>query len=101
MTSRSETVSQKLGTRDQLGAHLRAHGYPIADSSLDKLCMPSCGEGPPVARWFGRRPLYDFEEGIRWAKARCRPACDARALAAQQRENKSDDNSRAAAPGRG
>jgi hypothetical protein len=100
MTSRSETVSQKLGTRDQLGAYLRANGYPIANSSLDKLCMPSCGEGPPVARWFGRRPLYDFEQGLRWAKARCQLGSGVGAIDVHQREHKSDDDSRAAVPGR-
>jgi hypothetical protein len=63
----------KLGTRDQLGAYLREVGYPISDSQLDKLCMPSCGEGPPVSCWLGRRPLYSFEEGLRWIQSRTRP----------------------------
>ena len=61
-------------TRKALGAHLREHGYPITDSVLNKLCMPSVNEGPPVECWWGRRPLYDSDKGLAWALARTRPA---------------------------
>jgi hypothetical protein len=59
-------------TRKQLGAHLRQQGFPIGDSTLTKVCAPSIGEGPPVAAWWGRRPLYDPDAGIAWAESRLR-----------------------------
>ncbi len=60
-------------TRKQLVLLLQEYGYPIAKSTLDKLCMPAINEGPPVAAWWGRRPLYDPEEALAWAEARARP----------------------------
>jgi len=61
-------------TRRQIAAYLREHGVPVGDSTLDKLCMPTVNEGPPVAAWWGRRPLYDPEEALAWAESRMRPA---------------------------
>jgi hypothetical protein len=61
---------QKRGTRQQLLNRLREHGIPLGKSTLDKLCAPSVHHGPPVAAWWGRRPLYDFDEGIEWAEQR-------------------------------
>ena len=61
-------------TRDELYTLLRTHGIPIGRSTLDKLCMPSRGEGPPVAAfWPGRgknpyRPLYDAQVALNWAR---------------------------------
>jgi hypothetical protein len=57
------------GTRQQLLDHLHANGIPIGKSTLDKMCAPSVDLGPPVADWFGSRPLYDFDEAIGWAKS--------------------------------
>jgi hypothetical protein len=57
-------------TRKQLGERLRQHGYPIGNSTLAKICAPAIGEGPPVAAWWGKRPLYDEDDGIAWAEAR-------------------------------
>lgn len=62
------------GTRDQLVDCLRENGFPGSKSQMDKLCMPSCGDGPPVAYWWGRRPIYHLDEGLAWARARARPA---------------------------
>jgi hypothetical protein len=59
-------------TRGQLAAFLRRNGIPIGDSTLDKLCMPTVNEGPPVAAWWGRRPLYDPADALAWAEARMR-----------------------------
>jgi hypothetical protein len=61
-------------TRKQLGEFLRASGYPISDSILNKLCAPSVGAGPPVDAWWGARPLYTPDAGITWAERRLRPA---------------------------
>jgi hypothetical protein len=60
-------------TRKQLGEHLRKLGYPIGNSTLVKLCAPSIGQGPPVAAWWGNRPLYDPDEAAAWAESRLRP----------------------------
>ena len=61
-------------TRKKTGAFLRQRGFPIGDGTLDKLCMPSCADGPPVAAWWGRRPLYDPADVLAWAEKRLRPA---------------------------
>jgi hypothetical protein len=61
-----------LMTRDQLHAYLVAWGYPIGASTFEKICAPAIGEGPPVDRYWGRRPLYDPAAGLAWAEARCK-----------------------------
>jgi hypothetical protein len=61
-------------TRNELVELLRAHGFPITKSTLDKMCMQSRGGGPPVAGYWpgGRndRPLYDPVQGLTWAQGR-------------------------------
>jgi hypothetical protein len=58
-----------LGTRKQLLAAINDDGIPMGKSTLDRYCMPSInGGGPPVAGWWGRRPLYDLEKGLAWAR---------------------------------
>src|SRR5215510_10193613 len=47
-----------------------ATGIPIGDSTVVKLCSPAIGGGPQPSIYFGRRPLYDRAEVLRWAKAR-------------------------------
>jgi hypothetical protein len=64
--------AKKRLTRKQLTAYLRECGVPIGDSTLDKLCMPAVNKGPPVAVWWGRRPLYDPADALVWAEARMR-----------------------------
>jgi hypothetical protein len=61
----------KLHTRPQLWAALRERGFPIADSTGDKLC--ALGQGPPVNSWWGRRALHGLDEGIAWAQSRLSP----------------------------
>jgi hypothetical protein len=61
-------------TRRRLAERLRELGYPIGNSTLAKICAPAIGQGPPVAAWWGNRPLYDEDEAIAWAEARLRPA---------------------------
>jgi hypothetical protein len=65
-------MQSKRLTRGQLVSLLHEHGYPIGKSTLDKLCMPAINEGPPVAAWWGRRPLYDADEALAWAEKRTR-----------------------------
>ena len=52
----------------------RMTGIPIGDSTIPKVCAPSVNDGPPVAAWLGRRPLYERAAVIRWAKERLSPA---------------------------
>jgi len=66
----SETQEPRRGTRRQVAEFLTANGYPLTKSVLDKLSMASVGRGPPVAYFWGNRPIYDFDEAIRWAESR-------------------------------
>jgi hypothetical protein len=61
-----------LMTRRQMGAFLRANGFPICDSTLTKLCAPARGEGPPVAAWLGKRALHEPDAALAWARSRLR-----------------------------
>jgi hypothetical protein len=56
-------------TRKELGAELRARGFPISDSKLNKMAAPSVNQGPPVDAWLGRRPLYELAPCIAWAES--------------------------------
>jgi hypothetical protein len=47
-------------TRKQLAEFLAA---------LEKLCAPAISQGPPVAAWWGRRPLCDPAEALAWAES--------------------------------
>ena len=61
---------QQFVTRDELRQFLKENGFPFGKSTLDKLCAPACGQGPPIAALWGgkKRPLYDPQVGIEWAK---------------------------------
>jgi len=48
---------------------LTAQGYPIKTSTLERLA--TVGGGPPFTS-FGRIPLYDENDLLAWARARCR-----------------------------
>jgi hypothetical protein len=63
---------QEFMTRSQLGDFLRGRGFPIGESTLDKLCAPGRGEGPPIAKYWGKRPLYTADDGLTWARSRTR-----------------------------
>ncbi len=57
-------------TREQLRLELNSRGYPITASYWSKINLPSVNAGPPVAKWFGKRPLYLLHEALTWAEAR-------------------------------
>ena len=59
-------------TRRQLAEFLTAQGYPISKSTLDKLAMPSRGQGPPAAGFWANRALYEPGKALVWAKSRFR-----------------------------
>jgi hypothetical protein len=64
------SAAKKLGPRSKLLEYINENGIPLGRSTLDKLCMPSRYEGPPVEAWFGSRPLYDLDRGLEWALGR-------------------------------
>jgi hypothetical protein len=64
-----DNLDAKL-TRPQLGAALRAEGYPVADKTLSTLA--SRGGGPPYRR-FGARVLYRWGDALAWAESRLSP----------------------------
>ena len=45
-------------------------GHPLSYSTLSKIC--ALREGPPVACWWGRRPLYERSALRAWVAARGR-----------------------------
>jgi hypothetical protein len=70
--TREQLLAMPLVNREQLHTLFLLSGYPISRSRLDKLCMPTCGEGPLPAQWFGKRPLYRPDRALAWIEARCR-----------------------------
>ena len=73
----SPTDNPPLLTREQLRQRLNAQGYPISASYFNKVCLPSVNGGPPVAKQWGKRPLYDLDAALAWAESRCRPVSTA------------------------
>jgi hypothetical protein len=74
MTSTTQCEQEKptpLLTREQLRLRLNERGYPITPSYWSKINLPSINAGPPVAKWFGKRPLYSLDEALAWAESRC------------------------------
>jgi hypothetical protein len=73
MSDHSQPQEGKLYTRGDAVKFLRERGFPISVSTMNRLSMPSCGQGPRVDRWFGVRPLYRSDDLLAWAQTRCRP----------------------------
>jgi hypothetical protein len=65
---------KQRGFREEMRAHLAAHGLHYGKSTINKLCAPAEDKGPPVWAWLGRRPIYDFDEALAWAEAQLRPS---------------------------
>jgi hypothetical protein len=62
-----------LLTRQQVPEFLAQEvGIPIGFSSFEKLCVT--GQGPAVAQYWGKRPLYRRSAVKNWGLARLRPA---------------------------
>jgi hypothetical protein len=67
-------TNEPFMTRAQLHAFLNQEvGMPIGMSTLEKLCIPSVGDGPPVAAWWNKRPLYRRADARAWAEKRMKP----------------------------
>jgi hypothetical protein len=56
VSNRSKSADALLTRREAARYVNDELGHPLSFSTLTKLC--ALGEGPPVARWWGRRPLY-------------------------------------------
>ncbi len=69
--SQDQAHSSPLLTREQLRRQLNDRGFVISYGYFSQLCLPSRGNGPPIAKWWGSRPLYDLEAGLAWAEGRC------------------------------
>jgi len=57
-------------TRRELAEYLSANGYDISVHSLNRLCAPSCGEGPPLAGVWGGKGFYEVNRALAWARSR-------------------------------
>jgi hypothetical protein len=65
-------VDREYLTRAELAEFLTARGFPISRSTLNKLSMPSRGEGPPPAGFWSNKALYEPTKALDWAKSRFR-----------------------------
>jgi hypothetical protein len=73
MSTETAATAPRFMTRDQVREFLVANGYPIKASYFSKICLPSVNAGPPVAKQWGKRPLYEASAALHWAESRCRP----------------------------
>jgi hypothetical protein len=74
-----ESGRPKRLTRRQAVTFLNREGFPVTFHAFNKYCSPKRDEGPrPVAFW-GRLPLYEPPDLLRWAEARLRPVPSAAA----------------------
>jgi hypothetical protein len=65
---------KKYLTRRELTAALREIGYPVSNSTFEKLSASGVNQGPPVHSWWGPTALYTLDAGIAWAEAMLRQA---------------------------
>ena len=70
MSDSTSPTSKPLMTRSELREFLNSEGFPLGESTFEKICMPSRGEGPPIEFFWGNRPLYKPERGLAWARSR-------------------------------
>jgi hypothetical protein len=96
---------EPLLTQQELAPFIRAEtGIPLSHSTITKLCSPAIGDGPAVATWFGRRPLYARDAVLAWARARlsaerCRTAHNwPEKVLERQEERKATRRAKAAKP---
>jgi hypothetical protein len=61
-----------------LAEYLTGQGFPISKSTISKYCSPAINIGPAVEGFWGRLPAFKPSRAIAWAKARIRPADEAR-----------------------
>jgi hypothetical protein len=69
-----DQTSDALFTRTGMRHELDKRGYKISKSYFDQICAPTVNAGPPVAKWWGKRPLYRLTDALAWAESRCSAA---------------------------
>jgi hypothetical protein len=62
------TAPPQFVTRAQLAEQLTKNGFPIKLAYLNWL--ENQRSGPPVAHYWGQRPIYDVEQALAWARNR-------------------------------
>jgi len=62
--------TEPLMTREQTAEFLTARGYPITKGTLEQFASRKIG--PPVAKIWGRKPLYLPSAALAWAESRAR-----------------------------
>jgi hypothetical protein len=60
-----------LLTREPLRQELAKRGFKVSKSYWNKINLPYVNAGPPVAKWWGKRPLHDLDAALAWAESRC------------------------------
>lgn len=68
-TRHKQAEPPPLMTRAQLVPFLNQNGIPITESTLAKLAAPKVNRGPPIAAWWGKRPLHEPEASLKWARS--------------------------------
>jgi hypothetical protein len=67
MNTTSETLIAGYGP---LAKFLTGKGYPITQSTLEKLCSPGINKGPErLGRW-GKQGMFSPSQSLEWARAR-------------------------------
>lgn len=65
------STTPPLLTREALRQELAKRGYKISLSYWNKINLPSVNGGPPIEKWWGKRPLHDLHAALAWAESRC------------------------------
>jgi hypothetical protein len=75
--TRSDAGQDRLVRREELRLFLKDKlGFPLTAGTFAQLCSPARSEGPPIAGYWGRSPLYRLSEGMDWAQNRLRKRPD-------------------------
>ena len=64
-----------------LSEFLTGEGFPIAESTVAKLCSPAIAQGPALEGYWQNQRTFDPGVVLAWAKSRIRPAEDVRKAA--------------------
>jgi hypothetical protein len=60
----------RLLTRPELAEYLSANNYPTSLGTLNRLCAPSVGAGPPPEGCWAGKAFYDPARALAWARRR-------------------------------
>ena len=68
MTETTKPVCSRVRSCASSSSSTAIRSVPVTSI---KFALPSRDAGPPVAKLWGRRPLYDLNAALAWAEARC------------------------------